>query len=58
MFEEQLRNIDIGAILIALMFLGEFDDLEVSAADNVSYFQKLRRLALVNRVKRKCSANP
>jgi hypothetical protein len=36
-FEEQLRNIDISAVLIALMFLGELDDLKVSAADNVAY---------------------
>ena len=38
MFEKQFRNIDVGAVLIALMFLSELDDLEVSAADNVSYF--------------------
>jgi hypothetical protein len=35
-FEEQLRNIDIGAVLIALMFLGKLDDLKVSAADDVA----------------------
>src|SRR5207244_10294585 len=38
MFEEQFRNIDVGAVLIALMFLGKLDDLKVSATDNVSYF--------------------
>src|SRR4029453_6802781 len=41
-FEEQLGNVDICAVLIALMLLGELDDLKVSAADDVAYLQKLR----------------
>ena len=35
-FEEQFGNIDICAVLIALMFFSELDDLKISAADNVA----------------------
>ena len=52
-FEEQLRNICIDAVLIPRVFLRELDDLELSAADNVADLQELRRLALVDRVNAK-----
>src|SRR5437867_898552 len=50
MFEEQLRNIDVGAVLIARVFFREVHDLEVSAPDDVADLQELRRLALVDAV--------
>ncbi len=49
-FEKQLRNIDIDAVLIARMFFREVHDLEVSAANNVADLQELRRLVLVDGV--------
>ena len=58
MFEYQLGNIDIGAILIAGMFFDEFNELIAGAADGISHFQELRRLALINCVEGKCPANP
>src|SRR5439155_25840650 len=58
MFEDQLRNIEIGAILVTSMFFDKFNDLKGRAMDHVSYFQKLRRLALTDCVDRKCAGDP
>ena len=48
MFEKQLRNIGIDAILIALGFFRELQDLEVGPTDHVTDFEELRQLTLVN----------
>ena len=58
MFEDQLGNIDIGAILIAGVFFDKFNELIAGAADGISHFQELRRLALINCVEGKRAANP
>ena len=47
MFQEQLGDIDLGAVLIAFVFFDEFRDLKTRAADDVSNFQELRRFALI-----------
>ena len=47
MLQEQLGDIDLGAILIAFVFFDEFRDLKARAADHISNFQELRRFALI-----------
>ena len=50
LFQCQLGNIDIGSVLIRLIFLEEFHDLESRPFDRVANFQKLGRLFQVDRV--------
>ena len=47
-FEQQLRCVHLHAVLVRLLFFGEFNDFEIGAANDVANLQKLCRFALVD----------
>ena len=58
MLQRQFGNIDVGAVLVRLIFFREPDDLESSTANRVANPEELCWLFQIDRINRKRVADP